>query len=154
MWQGTLILLYLRLKKKRNHTRNFLIALKWMVLDLFMSTVENFSISREETNSKWYGFQHKKCGQESIMDICNLMMEKLVKWRKSRSERCDFRKKKKIVKWKKSRSLRCDLTKKMWSGNGNMQPPGMWSAPGHNPMMESQWASHYQEMPQNQVSTY
>ena len=44
--------------------------------------------------------------------------------------------------------------KKMWSGNGNMQPPGMWSAPGHNPMMESQWASHYQEMPQNQVSTY
>ena len=48
---------------------------------------------------------------------------------------------------------RCDLTeKKMWSGNGNMQPPGMWSAPGHNPMMESQWASHYQEMPQNQVS--
>ena len=41
----------------------------------------------------------------------------------------------------------------MWSGNGNMQPPGMWSAPGHNPMVESQWASHYQEMPQSQVST-
>ena len=97
-------------EKKRNHTRNFLIALKWMVLDLFMSTVENFSKSWEETNSKWYGFQHKKCGQESIMEICNLMMEKLVKWRKSRSERCDFTKK--LVKWKKSRSVRCDLTKK------------------------------------------
>lgn len=44
---------------------------------------------------------------------------------------------------------------KMWTGgnNGNMQPPGMWSAPGHNPMMESQWSAHYQEMPQSQVST-
>ena len=109
MWQGTLILLYLRLKK-RNPTRNFLIALKWMVWDLFLSTVENFSISREETNSKWYGFQHKKCGQESIMEICNLMMEKLVKWRKSRSERCDFTRK--LVKWKKSRSEHCYLTEK------------------------------------------
>ena len=62
--------------------------------------------------------------------------------------------KKNSLNEKKSRSERCDLTKTMWSGNGNMQPPGMWSAPGHNPMMESQWASHYQEMPQNQVSTH
>ena len=31
-------------------------------------------------------------------------------------------------------------------------PSGMWSAPGHNPMMESQWTAHYQTMPQNQVS--
>ena len=41
----------------------------------------------------------------------------------------------------------------MWQGhhnNGNV-PHGMWSAPGHNPMMESQWTNHYQQMPQNQV---
>ena len=44
----------------------------------------------------------------------------------------------------------------MWQGhhnNGNV-PHGMWSAPGHNPMMESQWTNHYQQMPQNQVSFY
>lgn len=27
----------------------------------------------------------------------------------------------------------------------------MWSAPGHNPMGESQWTAHYQTMPTNQV---
>ena len=44
----------------------------------------------------------------------------------------------------------------MWQGhhnNGNV-PHGMWSAPGHNPMMESQWTNHYQQMPQNQVSCF
>lgn len=44
----------------------------------------------------------------------------------------------------------------MWPGaNGNMPPnPGgnsMWSAPGQNPMMESQWTAHYQTMPTSQV---
>ena len=41
-------------------------------------------------------------------------------------------------------------------GPGPPPPPpqvsnGMWAAPGHNPMMESQWTAHFQSMAASQV---